>query len=80
MDEFAYILKENAKLYLITDVKTCFDYVIPIIESYPLFQRIENSQSDKLLDITMNATKKSKKVTKNRGSEYELLQWHMQIT
>lgn len=69
MDEYAYILKENAKLYLITDVKTYFDYAIPIIESHPLFQRIEDPQSDKLLDIATNATKKTKKVAKN-SSKY----------
>lgn len=70
MDEYAYIMKENGRLYLVTDVKDYFDYAVPIIESHPLFQRIEDPSSDKSLDIAMNATEESKKVTRNGGSKY----------
>lgn len=70
MDEYAYILKDNAMIYLITDVKTYFDCAIPIIESHPLFQRIENPGSDKSLDNVINAIKEIKKVTKNGRTKY----------
>lgn len=70
MDEYAFILKETGKLYLVTDVKTYFDYAVPIIEQHPLFTRVENPESDPSLDVAMNATEESKKVTRNGGSKY----------
>ncbi|OHT13344.1 hypothetical protein TRFO_16549 [Tritrichomonas foetus] len=70
MDEYAFILKEKAKLYLVTDVQTYFDYAVPIIEAHPLFQRVEDPSDDPSLDIAMNATEESKKVARNGGSKY----------
>ncbi|KAH0790179.1 tRNA (guanine-N(7)-)-methyltransferase [Histomonas meleagridis] len=70
MDEYAFILKEGALLYLVTDVKTYFDFAVPIIESHPLFERIADPSNDEDLQIAMTATEESKKVARNGGDKF----------
>ena len=70
MDEYAFVLKENAKLYLVTDVKEYFNYAVPIIEEHPLFEKIDDPSGDPALDAAMNATEESKKVERNGGKKF----------
>ncbi|KAK8887677.1 tRNA (guanine-N(7)-)-methyltransferase (tRNA(m7G46)-methyltransferase) [Tritrichomonas musculus] len=75
MDEYAYIMKENSRFYLVTDVKDYFDYAVPIIEHHPLFQKMETVESmkDKCLQAALTSTEESKKVDRNNGDKYSAL-------
>lgn len=70
MDEYAFIMKKGGLLYLVTDVKTYFDFAVPIIEAHPLFERVTDTSDDKDLEIAMTATEESKKVTRNGGDKF----------
>lgn len=72
MDEYAYIMKEGARLYLATDVKSYFEYAVPIIESHPLFEKIEDSE-DPCCPLTLTSTEESKKVDRNQGDKFSAL-------
>lgn len=75
MDEYAFIMKENSRFYLVTDVKDYFDYAVPIIEQHPLFKRIdeEEKMKDECLQKALTSTEESKKVDRNSGDKYSAL-------
>jgi tRNA (guanine-N7-)-methyltransferase len=70
MDEYAFIMRPGAVLYLVTDVQSYFEYAAPIIEGHPLFERLDISEDDEILQIAMTATEESKKVTRNGGRKF----------
>jgi tRNA (guanine-N7-)-methyltransferase len=70
MDEYAFIMKDNATLYLVTDVQSYFEFAVPVIEGHPLFERLPIGEEDEVLRIAMTATEESKKVTRNGGRKF----------
>jgi tRNA (guanine-N7-)-methyltransferase len=70
MDEYAFIMKPNALLYLVTDVQSYFEFAVPIVSAHPLFERLEVPEDDEVLQIAMNATEESRKVTRNGGRKF----------
>ena len=70
LDEYAYIMKGGARFYLVTDVRQYIEDVVPILEEHPLFEKVEDPEKDECLEVAMNATEESKKVTENGGSKF----------
>lgn len=70
LDEYAFIMKENARLYLVTDVRQYYQETTPLIDAHPLFRKVEDYSDDKCAEIAQNATEESKKVTMNGGKKF----------
>jgi tRNA (guanine-N7-)-methyltransferase len=67
MDEYAFVMKEGALLYVVTDVQSYSEFAVPIISSHPLFEKIDVSEDDPVLKIAMTGTEESRKVARNGG-------------
>lgn len=70
LDEYAYIMKGGARFYLVTDVRHYFEYAVPILENHPLFERVQDLDSDPCVNVAKTATEESNKVTENGGQKF----------
>jgi len=70
MDEYAYIMKPQGRIYLVTDVRQYFEYAVPILQAHPLFDKIEDFESDPCVELAKNSTEESQKVTRNGGQKF----------
>ncbi|EAY21285.1 hypothetical protein TVAG_166600 [Trichomonas vaginalis G3] len=70
LDEYAFIMKGGARMYLVTDVRQYFEYAVPLLEAHPLFKRITDLDSDKCVELSKTSTEESNKVSENGGQKF----------
>lgn len=70
--EYAYVCSIGAIVYLATDVRDLYDWMVEHLERHPLFQRIEESElrNDHIIELITNSTEESKKVARNEGDKF----------
>lgn len=72
--EYAYVLRPNGIVYIITDVRDLYDWMQRHLDSHPLFQRLDPQQppllNDPCVKAVYTATEEGKKVERNRGDKW----------
>lgn len=73
--EYAYVLKEGGTVYLLTDVKDLYEWMVKHFEEYPLFKRVEESalNEDPIVAKLYDSTEEGQKVTRNNGEKFVAL-------
>jgi tRNA (guanine-N7-)-methyltransferase len=41
LSDYAHVLKEGGKIYVITDVKELYDWEVDHLEMHPMFEKVE---------------------------------------
>ena len=71
LTEYAYLLKPNALLYLITDVKALHEWHLDKTESHEGFVRVtEGLEDDPCVKAMVNVTEEGKKVERSGSEKY----------
>lgn len=72
ISEYAFALKEGGIIYTITDVEDLHHWMVKHLEEHPLFERLskEWEQTDKCVQVMMNATEEGKKVARKKGDKF----------
>eukprot|EP00519_Triparma_laevis_P012932 CAMPEP_0182504100 /NCGR_PEP_ID=MMETSP1321-20130603/16576_1 /TAXON_ID=91990 /ORGANISM="Bolidomonas sp., Strain RCC1657" /LENGTH=269 /DNA_ID=CAMNT_0024709385 /DNA_START=139 /DNA_END=944 /DNA_ORIENTATION=- len=75
LTEYAYCLKPNALLYLITDVKALHDWHLEKTDSHEMFERLdeETMESDPCVKAMINVTEEGKKVERSGSNKYYMV-------
>ena len=70
--EYAYVLAIGARVYLATDVKDLYDWMVGHFNSHPLFQQLdsESMNEDEVVGKLFDSTEEGKKVTRNGGQKF----------
>ncbi|XP_074661039.1 tRNA (guanine-N(7)-)-methyltransferase-like [Tubulanus polymorphus] len=70
--EYSYVLREQGRLYTITDVKDVHDWMVEHLSSHPLFSRLSDEQlkDDPIVPKLYDSTEEGQKVTRNNGDKY----------
>lgn len=70
--EYAYVCAIGAIIYIATDVKDLFDWMVKHLDEHPLFDRLSNSEieDDQIIELIVTSTEESKKVTRNEGDKF----------
>jgi tRNA (guanine-N7-)-methyltransferase len=68
--EYAFILKIGAKVYIATDVKELFDWMVGHFDQHPLFKEDEEKDSDPVVPLLFDSTEEGKKVTRMGGQKF----------
>ena len=45
MSDYAYVLKQGGKIYVITDVKELYDWEVEHLDMHPLFERVSEDEN-----------------------------------
>ena len=69
---YAYTLQVGGKLYVCTDVRELFDWMVTCLTEHPLFERVEGAEmdDDPCVELMKTATEEGKKVTRLSGSKF----------
>jgi tRNA (guanine-N7-)-methyltransferase len=72
VDLYAFVMREGGKLYVVTDVKELFEWMVEVLEGHELFERVvgEEMDQDVCVGVMMTATEEGKKVERLSGSKY----------
>lgn len=72
LDEYAYVLKPDALLYTITDVKDLHDWMKGCLEKHPLFQPMEQQvwEKDPLIPFIKNSSEDAIRTTTKKLNKY----------
>ena len=70
--EYAYVLAIGARVYLATDVKDLYDWMVGHFNDHPLFQSLDSvaMKEDAVVDKLFDSTEEGKKVTRNGGQKF----------
>lgn len=70
--EYAYVCAIGAIVYIATDVKDLFDWMVEHLSRHPLFQRIDEAElkNDRIVELITTSTEESKKVARNKGDKF----------
>lgn len=70
--EYAYVCANNAIVYIATDVKDLYDWMVEHFTRHPLFQPLTESElaNDKMVTLITTSTEESKKVERNEGDKF----------
>lgn len=70
--EYAYLMEEGGRVYIVTDVKDLFDWMVGHFEIHPLFSKLEDSEikSDIIATKITECTEEGKKVTRTGGHKF----------
>lgn len=70
--EYAYVCAIEAIVYVATDVKDLFDWMVEHLGRHPLFQRLDEEElkDDKMIKLITTSTEESKKVERNEGDKF----------
>ncbi|RKP02077.1 hypothetical protein CXG81DRAFT_11191 [Caulochytrium protostelioides] len=73
--EYAFLLKEGGLLYIATDVRALFDWMVTHIDKHPLFQRLDQAaiDADPCVRCVLEETEEGKKVARNAGDKFMLV-------
>ena len=69
---YAYCLRVGGKLYVVTDVRALFDWMVECLQAHPLFERVVGAEmdSDRCVEVMQAATEEGRKVTRLSGSKF----------
>ncbi len=72
LDEYAYLLQPNGRLYTITDVEALHEWHVEKCSSHSCFVRIDESdlETDPCVAAMTNETEEGKKVARNNGKKF----------
>lgn len=70
--EYAYVCAIDAIVYIATDVKELFDWMVEHFTKHPLFEPLNESEleKDKMITLITTSTEESKKVARNDGEKF----------
>lgn len=68
--EYAFLLKIEGRVYVATDVKDLFDWMVGHLEQHPLFERVKDKDSDPCVPLLFESTEEGKKVTRMGGQKF----------
>lgn len=70
--EYAYVCGIGAIVYIATDVKDLFDWMVEHFTRHPLFKSLTEMEleGDKMIKLITTSTEESKKVTRNEGDKF----------
>lgn len=70
--EYAYVLANGAIVYIATDVKDLFDWMVEHFTRHPLFDRVDEPDclKDKVIQLITESTEEGKKVSRNNGDKF----------
>lgn len=70
--EYAYVCALGAIVYVATDVKELFDWMVEHFTRHALFEPLtdEELQGDKMIQLITTSTEESKKVERNEGEKF----------
>ena len=80
--EYAYVLRPGGLLYVATDVRELFEWMVRHLEQHPLFQRVgeDSLVDDPVVRAVLEATEEGQKVSRNGGDKYCVsIQLHKQV-
>ena len=69
LTDYAYILKPNARVYIVTDVEDLHNWQVSKLEEHPMFERIpdEMNPDDACVKAMREGTDEAQKVTRREG-------------
>ena len=72
LSEYAYVLAEGALVYIITDVKDVYDWIVSCFTDHQLFVRVsdEENKKDPCFEAIYISTEEGKKVTRNGSDKF----------
>lgn len=70
--EYAYVCAIGAIVYIATDVKDLFDWMVDHFSEHPLFQPLSNDEleGDGMIKLITTSTEEGKKVERNEGDKF----------
>lgn len=70
--EYAYVCAIGAIVYIATDVKDLYDWMVEHFTRHPLFQPLNEAElkDDKMIELITTTTEESKKVERNEGDKF----------
>ncbi|KAG9509622.1 hypothetical protein GZH46_01854, partial [Fragariocoptes setiger] len=70
--EYAYVCAVDAIVYIATDVKDLFEWMVAHFDDHELFKELNNDEldSDPVVDLIRNSTEEGKKVERNKGDKF----------
>lgn len=70
--EYAYVCAVNAIIYIATDVRDLYDWMVDHFTRHPLFEPLRQAEleSDKMIELITTSTEESKKVERNEGDKF----------
>lgn len=70
--EYAYVCAIGAIVYVATDVRELFDWMVEHFTRHPLFQPLTDDELrvDKMIQLITTSTEESKKVERNEGEKF----------
>lgn len=70
--EYAYVCAIGAIVYIATDVKDLYDWMVEHLSRHPLFEALTESElvGDKMIELITTSTEESKKVARNEGDKF----------
>jgi len=70
--EYAYVLREGGRIYIITDVEDLFQWMTRHLSGHPLFRQLEESElkEDVVVPKLYESSEEGQKVTRNSGGKW----------
>lgn len=72
LGEYAYALQVGGILYVATDVRDLYEWMVKHLDMHPLFDRIsdEELKADPVSECVLKSTEEGKKVERNNGEKF----------
>jgi len=72
LSEYAFLLSVGGLVYICTDVKDLYDWMVKHFTEHPLFVRVEDAEmeTDMVASKIRDSTEEGKKVTRNNGDKF----------
>ena len=68
LSDYAFLLKPEGRIYVVTDVKDLHDWQVAKLEDHPMFERLPDDIDDPCIAYMREGTDESRKVKRNGGS------------
>lgn len=70
--EYAYVMMIGGRVYVATDVKQLYDWMVEHFTNHPLFAALgaEEQETDPIVPLLFDSTEEGKKVTRMEGDKY----------
>jgi tRNA (guanine-N7-)-methyltransferase len=72
LSEYAYVLRKDGLLYVVTDVKDLYEWMTTHLAAHPSFERLSDveEKNDILHDKLLNRSEEAQKVARNHGDKF----------
>jgi len=70
--EYAYVLREDGRIYTVTDVEDLFEWMTSHLSRHPLFQRLDDAdmKADPVVAKLFESSEEGQKVSRNSGEKW----------